>query len=89
MIQASQPKKEKPRNTAAGPNKLSFKEKKELETLETEISQLEKEKTEIVNALSSGVLSPEELSAKSERFAILLKEIGMKSDRWLELSEKE
>ena len=88
LIQASQPKKEKPRNTATRPNKLSFKEKKELETLETEISQLEEEKTEIVNALSSGVLSPEELSEKSERFAIILKEIGMKSDRWLELSEK-
>ncbi|HZX61590.1 MAG TPA: ABC-F family ATP-binding cassette domain-containing protein [Bacteroidales bacterium] len=89
LIQASQPKKEKPRNFPVGPTKLSFKEKKELETLETEISQLEKEKTEIVNALSSGVLSPEELATKSERFAILLKEIGMKSDRWLELSEKE
>ena len=89
LIQASQPKKEKPRNFPVGPTKLSFKEKKELETLETEISQLEKEKTEIVNALSSGVLSPEELATKSERFAILLNEIGMKSDRWLELSEKE
>jgi ATP-binding cassette subfamily F protein uup len=85
---ATQPKKEKPRNPIAGPNKLSFKEKKELETLETEISKLEKEKTEIETALSSGLLSAEELSSKSERFGAILKEIGMKSDRWLELDEK-
>jgi ATP-binding cassette subfamily F protein uup len=89
LIQASQPKKEKPRNATPGFNKLSFKEKKEIENLETEISQLEEEKSKIESALSSGILAPGELSEKSERFAILLKEIGMKSDRWLELSEKE
>jgi ATP-binding cassette subfamily F protein uup len=88
LIQSSQPKKERPRNTIAGSNKLSFKEKKELETLETEISKLEEDKTKIENALSSGILSPEELSENSERFAVILQEIGMKSDRWLELSEK-
>jgi ATP-binding cassette subfamily F protein uup len=89
LIQASQPKKEKPRSTSAGPNKLSFKETKELSILEKEISELEAEKTALEAALSSGVLLSEELSEKSERFAILLKEIGMKSDRWLELSEKQ
>jgi len=89
LIQASQPKKTKPRNPVAGPDKLSFKEKKELEFLESEISKLEKEKAEIETALSSGILSPEELSEKSERFAILLKETGIKTDRWLELSEKQ
>jgi ATP-binding cassette subfamily F protein uup len=89
LIQASQPKKEKPRNATPGSNKLSFKEKKEIENIESEISQLEEEKSKIESALSSGILAPGELSEKSERFAILLREIGMKSDRWLELSEKE
>jgi len=88
LIQASQPKKEKPRNSVPDPNKLSFKEKKELETLETEISRLEEEKSKIESALSSGILAPGELTGKSERFALLLIEIGLKSDRWLELSEK-
>ena len=64
-------------------------EKKELETLETEISRLEEEKSKIESALSSGILAPGELTGKSERFALLLIEIGLKSDRWLELSEKE
>jgi len=89
LSQASQPKKEKPRNAFPAINKLSFKEKKELETIESLISQLEEEKAKIEHALSSGILSPEELSEKSERFATILKEIGANSDRWLELSEKE
>lgn len=88
LIQAAQPKKEKPRNISKGTSKLSFKEKKELETLEKEIFQLEEEKLKIESALSSGTLSSEDLSEKSERFATLLKEVGIKSDRWLELSEK-
>jgi ATP-binding cassette subfamily F protein uup len=89
LIQASHPKKEKPHKAASGSDKLSFKEKKEIENLETEISQLEEEKSKIESALSSCVLTPGELSEKSERFAVLLKEIEMKSERWLELSEKE
>ena len=71
------------------PAKLSFREKKELESLEKEISQLEKEKREIETILSSGNISPGELSEKSERFAAILKEIEIKSDRWIELSDKE
>jgi ATP-binding cassette subfamily F protein uup len=89
LLQVSHPKKEKPRNPAASPDKLSFKEKKELETLESEIAQLEEEKIKIESALSSGTLSATDLSEKSERFSVLLKEIGIKSDRWLILSEKD
>jgi ATP-binding cassette subfamily F protein uup len=88
LIQESQPKKEKPHNTVSSP-KLTYKEKKELETLESEIFQLEEEKAMIENVLSSGLLSPQELSEKSERFSDLLKEIDTKSSRWLEISEKE
>jgi len=89
ILQDSLLKKEKPRSTVTNPDKLSFKEKKELETLENEIAQLEAEKMNIESALSSGTLSAAELSEKSERFSVLLMEIGLKSDRWLLLSEKE
>jgi ATP-binding cassette subfamily F protein uup len=89
LIQASQPKKEKPRNISEVAGKLSYKEKKEISTLEQEVSQLEEEKMNIENALSSGILSPEESAEKSERFASILKEVGIKYDRWLELSEKD
>jgi ATP-binding cassette subfamily F protein uup len=88
LLQATRQKTEKPRIVTLQPNKLSFKEKKELESLETEIGQLEEEKIKIEAALSSGTISKEELSEKSERFALILKETEIKSDRWLELSEK-
>ena len=69
--------------------KLTFKEKRELESLETEITLLEKEKKEIETALCSGTLSVEELTEKSRRMPEIDKELEKKSDRWLELSEIE
>jgi ATP-binding cassette subfamily F protein uup len=71
------------------PNKLSFKEKKELEFLENEISSLEMEKTVIELELHSGNFSADDRTQKSERFAVLLNELESLSDRWFELSEKE
>ncbi len=88
LLQASRQKTEKPQIVTIQSNKLSFKEKRELESLETELARLEEEKTKIEITLSSGIISQEELSMKSERFALILKEIEIKSDRWLELSEK-
>ena len=70
-------------------NKLTYKEKREIEHLEKEIGSLENEKAFIESELHSGNLSAEELTLKSERFACLLKEIEALSDRWFELSEKE
>jgi ATPase components of ABC transporters with duplicated ATPase domains len=67
--------------------KLSFKEKKELESLEVEIEQLESEKASLEQELSSGTLSPEQLNEYSRRFAELLTLIEDKSNRWVELSE--
>jgi ABC transport system ATP-binding/permease protein len=71
------------------PNKLTFKEKRELENLEKEINSLENEKSSIIADLHSGTLSTEELNRKSERYAGLMAELESLSDRWLELSEKE
>lgn len=77
--------KEKPKERVKG--KLSFKEKREFEQLESEIPNLEAEKAALEAEMSSGSLSTEELIAKSERIAALIEEIDAKSMRWLELSE--
>jgi ABC transport system ATP-binding/permease protein len=66
---------------------LSFKEKRELETLENEISELEKEKKLIESVINSGTLKPDELYIKSERLGILLVMLDEKELRWLDLSE--
>ena len=67
--------------------KLSFKERKEYESLESEIEAMENEKAELEQAMSCGTLSNEELLQKSERISWLINAIDEKSTRWLELSE--
>ena len=84
-------KREKPsakpaRNSSERPRRLSFKEKQEMERLETEIAALEAEQHELEEALCSGQLSAEELTAKSKRLPQLQEELDEKSMRWLELS---
>ena len=69
--------------------KLSFKEKKELEELETKIEELEKEKVNIEESLCSGTLSVEQLTEKSKRLPIVIELLDDASMRWLELSEIE
>lgn len=69
--------------------KLSFKEKKELEELETQISQLETEKRSLEEELNSGVLSADELVKKSLRHGTLTNELDEKELRWLEISSLE
>lgn len=68
--------------------KLSFKEKMEFEALEKELPQLEAEKNEIEQLMSSGTLSSDELMAKGDRMQKLIDLIDEKEMRWLELSEK-
>ncbi|MDR0574539.1 MAG: ABC-F family ATP-binding cassette domain-containing protein [Tannerella sp.] len=67
--------------------KLTYKEQKELESLDMEIPELEKEKKIIEEALSGGTLSIDELNEKSARIGDLINEIEEKTMRWLELSE--
>ena len=67
--------------------KLSFKEQKELEALDSEIPTLEKEKTEIEQQLSSGLLQSETIVEISKRHAELISLIDEKTMRWLELSD--
>ncbi|MPN17836.1 Energy-dependent translational throttle protein EttA [bioreactor metagenome] len=69
--------------------KLSYKEKKELEKIECELSALEKEKDSLEAALNSGELVPDKLLDSSNRYSELLAKRDQLEFRWLELSEKE
>ena len=69
--------------------KMSYKEKREFETLESEIAKLETDISNLEAELCSGSLSIEELTDKSILLPKLKKELDDKSMRWLELSELE
>ena len=67
--------------------KLSFKERKEYESLEPEIMALEEEKATLEQEMSSGTLDTETLLAKSQRIQVIMELIDEKTNRWVELSE--
>ena len=69
--------------------KLTFNQKRELASLEKEIELLETEKTGLESALSSGRLSGNDLMEKSNRIGKVIHQIELKTNRWMELSEKE
>lgn len=70
-------------------NKLTFKEKREMEQLEKEIGELESRKKTLEAELNSGLLDHETLFAKSQEITHLGELLSEKELRWLELSEKE
>ena len=67
--------------------KLSYKEQREFEMLETELANLEIEKKEISEKLSSADLPFEELQKLSQRIVEIGNAIDQRELRWLELSE--
>lgn len=68
---------------------LTFREKKEFETLTAEIQALEAEKTKIETELSSGdTRTPEEFYELSRKHGEIIRILDEKEFRWLELSEK-
>jgi ATP-binding cassette subfamily F protein uup len=69
--------------------RMTYKEKREFEQLEKDIEVLEAEKKMIEDALSSGTIAVETITAMSKRLPILTDELDEKSMRWLELSEIE
>lgn len=77
------------RRQAERAQKLSYKEKRELEQIEKELAELEQEKSEIEEQLSDGSLDVNELTVKSVRISEIIDRIDEISMRWLELSEKE
>ncbi|MFT3902000.1 MAG: ABC-F family ATP-binding cassette domain-containing protein [Niabella sp.] len=84
-------KKETPPSPAEpkknGDKRVSFKDKREFESLEKEIEELTTEKINIEHKLSSGELPYDELSMLSQRIAELTALLDEKEIRWLELSE--
>lgn len=69
--------------------RLSYKEKREMEQLERDMESLTKEKEQIEEALSSGNISVELITEYSKRLPVLNDELDEKEMRWLELSEIE
>ncbi len=70
-------------------NKLSYKEKREMETLDEEIARMTREKADLETKINSGGLDHEELLALSQSLGRLNEELDEKEMRWLELSEKD
>ena len=68
--------------------KLTFKEKREMEQIETELDALEKEKAALEADLNSGILPYDVLSSKSARIGEIIERTDVITLRWLELSEK-
>ena len=77
----------KPTKTVRERVKMTFKEKREFEQLEKDITLLEDEKKRIEDALSTGMLSVDQITEMSKRLPVLNDELDEKSMRWLELSE--
>lgn len=87
------PKEERPKREKAPQEKrkLSFKEARELEVLPRTIEELEKEKAEIITALSSPEFyarnDPARVTATNTRFEVLEKELEDAYKRWEELED--
>ncbi|MBK3516513.1 ABC-F family ATP-binding cassette domain-containing protein [Carboxylicivirga marina] len=69
--------------------KLSYKEKRELEQIESEIEQLEEKKESLQNELNTGTLSSDDLVQKSKELSGIMEALDEKELRWLELKEIE
>ncbi|MGV8826925.1 MAG: ABC-F family ATP-binding cassette domain-containing protein [Breznakibacter sp.] len=69
------------------PKKMSFKEKRELETLEADIARLEAQKGDIETQLSSGILPAQELVGLSALHGTVVAQLEEKEMRWLELND--
>ena len=68
--------------------RLTFKERKEMETLEAEMQQLGLEKDQLEQDFNSGQ-AVDDIAAKSRRYEEIKNLLDEKELRWLELSEKE
>ena len=85
---AAKPKEKVHYNVRDNSNKLSYKERKELEALTAEIEKLTAEKQQLDTLFASGEVITD-MDSKSARYSELQQLIEEKEMRWLELSEKE
>ncbi len=89
--QSTKPKSQSPASTSKStkPRKLSFKEKREYETLETQIPEMEAEKESLEKLLYNNPPSDfTEMQQLTHRLAELTQAIDSSTERWLELAER-
>ncbi len=67
--------------------RLTYKEQRELEQIEADLSTLSDQRRALEEQLSSGTLGYDELTAISQQIEKIIEEIDVKEMRWLELSE--
>ncbi len=79
--------KVKEREPDSSPKKAGFREKFEFTQIEKELEELEEEKKQLEDGLSSGIWDQERLIRESNRLGTVLQLIDEKTNRWLELSE--
>ncbi|HSO87012.1 MAG TPA: ABC-F family ATP-binding cassette domain-containing protein [Draconibacterium sp.] len=87
LARKKEPEKIQFKDDSSQKKKLTFNEKREFESLENEIAQLEAEKEMLETALNSGNLPHDELYQQSERLVAIKELIDEKELRWLEFSE--
>jgi ATP-binding cassette subfamily F protein uup len=75
------------REAAPNKRKVTFKEKQEYEKLQSEISNLEKQKKEIEAQLSSGITDHIKLQEYGVQLSTINKSLDEKTMRWMELAE--
>lgn len=79
-----------PENVNGGIKKgLTYKEKKELEQLEKEMSELENKKTVLVEKMNNSNLKHDKLHQYSVQYNETVKMIDEKTERWILLSDKQ
>jgi len=88
MNQPPKPAAEIKETVSSTSQKLSFKEKRELELLEKEMPALQQEKTMLETKMSEGSISFEDLQKAAQRVSEIITLLDEKEMRWLELSEK-
>ena len=84
---SSAPKPQQQRSHDTTKRKLSFKEQRELEQLESDLQRLGEERAQLEVEISSGILPYDRLSEVSKRIEELIALIDEKELRWLELNE--
>ena len=86
VVTEEKTKQAKPKSSS-GPRKLSYKEKREFESLEGEIEEMEEKKAALSEKINAGGTDYEELTQWSQEFEVLSQELDEKTDRYLELLE--
>ncbi len=89
LKKAEKPKKEalKPATNSETLRKPTYKESREFEALEIEISQLESEKKLLLDKMNGGEGTPDDFANYGIRYAEIESLLETKTNRWMELAE--